>query len=77
MVCTGEDPASPSAGMVSALMGADAGAGASTCVDAGAGLGSNGDTLSIGTNRAVEVSLLRELDLRGGIVNDDSRYVVV
>jgi hypothetical protein len=60
-------------------MGADADAEASACVgaDAGAGLGSSGDTSSIGTNRAEEVSLLRELDLRGGIMNGDGRYIVV
>jgi hypothetical protein len=40
-----------------------------SCVGAGAELWSKGDTSSIGTNRAVEVSLFRELDLRGGIVN--------
>lgn len=56
--------------------GADADAG--TCVvteasagvgvGAGAGLCPRGEASSIGTKRAVEVSLLRELDLRGGIM---------
>lgn len=73
-----EESASASVAAVSlAAGGAGAGAGAGTCVameslscvGAGAGLCSEGDTSSIGTNRAVEVSLFRELDLRGGIVN--------
>lgn len=48
-----------------------------SCVGAGARLCSKGNTSSIGTNRAVEVSLFREIDLRGGIVNGDENSVLI
>lgn len=37
---------------------------------AGAGLGSLGGVASTGTTRAVETSLLRDVDLRGGMIGD-------
>lgn len=47
--------------------GVEAGAGVAAAAGVGAGLGSVGVASSMGTKRAVDVSLLRELDLRGGI----------
>lgn len=82
--CTGEDPSTASASVAALSTAVDAGTGAGsgadvdagTCVvtgasagvGAGAGLCPRGEASSIGTKRAVEVSLLRELDLRGGIM---------
>lgn len=47
-----------------------AGTGVAAAAGVGAGLGSVGVASSMGTKRAVDVSLLRGLDLRGGIASE-------